>query len=64
MSNDNLGLHSILGFHDSFSSNNFCRFCTTSKHLTKTDTKERPDSIRKTTDYAKHCQDEIGIKEE
>ncbi|XP_063541728.1 uncharacterized protein LOC134750483 [Cydia strobilella] len=64
MSGDNLGLHSILGLHESFSSNNFCRFCITSKHLTKTDTKERLENIRKTTEYEKHCQDKIGIKEE
>lgn len=63
ISGDNLGLHSILGFHESFASNYFCRFCVTTKDLTKTDTKERPENIRKAIDYNKHCQDKLGIKE-
>lgn len=63
ISGDNLGLHSILGFHESFSSNNFCRFCTTSKEDTKTDTKERPENIRRDVDYNAHCDNNLGIKE-
>lgn len=63
LSGDNLGLHSILGLHESFASNNFCRFCITPKDLTKTDTKERAENIRKAIDYNKHCQDKVGIKE-
>lgn len=63
MSGDNLGLHSILGFHESLASNHFCRFCVTSKDLTKTDTKERPENIRLAIDYDRHCQEKVGIKE-
>lgn len=64
ISGDNLGMHSILGFHESFASNHFCRFCVTSKNLTKIDTKERPENIRKAIDYDRHFQDKVGIKEE
>lgn len=60
---DNLGMHSILGLYESFSSNNFCRFCTTPKSDTKTDTKERTENIRVESDYNLHCDGNVGIKE-
>lgn len=37
---DNLGLHQVLGFSESFSANYFCRFCRTHKATTKNMTQE------------------------
>lgn len=60
---DNLGLHSILGLNESFSSNYYCRFCTEKKDTMKHQTHEIANSIRNKNDYHNHVLNNIGIKE-
>jgi len=49
---DNLGLHSILGFSESFMANFPCRFCKTSKADCNTQTTQNNNSLRNMTNYS------------
>lgn len=48
---DNLGLNSMLGFVESFSSTYFCRFCKTPKFLTNTQILENNTALRNKNNY-------------
>lgn len=61
---DNLGIHSLLGYMESFAANNFCRFCTTSKYLTETQTFENNELVRTKGNYEVDLQNRVGLKEE
>lgn len=63
ISGDNLGLHGILGFHESFSSNNYCRFCTATKDTMISQVNEIEKDIRVERDYDEHVNKAIGLKE-
>lgn len=60
---DNLGVHSILGLNESFSSNYFCRFCTVTKLESKKMYTENALIIRRTDQYQEHLENKIGVKE-
>lgn len=61
---DNLGLNSVLGFHESFSSTFFCRICKTSKEITKTQTTENISTLRTKESYDNDASTlSYGIKE-
>lgn len=64
---DNLGLHSILGFVESFVAKYPCRFCKTPKRECQRQTKQDVDSIRNPIDYLNDVMtDDVsktGIKE-
>lgn len=61
---DNLGLNSILGCHESFRSNYFCRFCKTHKNDTKFQITENEEILRNTDNYNNDCLSfSNGIKE-
>lgn len=60
---DNLGLNSILGFHESFQSNYFCRFCKTHRTEAKYQVVENED-LRNIENYNDDCSSlSFGIKE-
>ncbi|XP_053597917.1 uncharacterized protein LOC103578086 isoform X2 [Microplitis demolitor] len=63
MSGDNLGLHSVLGFFESFNATNFCRFCLINKTDSRTQVSENTEIIRKVDDYEMHVKNEVNIKE-
>ena len=48
---DNIGLHSILGFVESFSANKFCRFCLIERKNLHTIFNERDCVLRNETNY-------------
>lgn len=56
---DNLGLHSLLGYVESFSANYFCRFCLVDKHTSQTVFCEDDPRItlRNKVLHAQHCND-------
>lgn len=61
---DNLGVHSILGLTESFSSNYYCRFCLAEKNLTKKLTTEQSNLLRLKNQYIHHLENKhFGIKE-
>ncbi|XP_033222654.1 uncharacterized protein LOC117176508 [Belonocnema kinseyi] len=53
---DNLGIHQICGFVESFSGNHVCRLCMVAKEQLRRRTEEDPALLRKMSDY------ETGIK--
>lgn len=61
---DNLGLNSLLGFQESFSSSFFCRICKTSKEISQTQTTENIASLRTQENYEDDSSSlSFGIKE-
>lgn len=63
---DNLGLHSILGFTESFSASYCCRYCKAHKESIKRMTIENKDLLRTLDDYTTNINQplsETGIKE-
>ncbi|KAB0793118.1 hypothetical protein PPYR_12738 [Photinus pyralis] len=64
---DNLGLHSIMGFNESFSSNHYCRFCTSSKKDMESLCNIKNVTLRNKTNYNEHIllndASQTGIKE-
>lgn len=64
---DNLGLNTILGFSESFSSNSFCRFCKMKRAETQKSCEEDISSLRSKINYdedIKICNAKLtGIKE-
>ncbi|KAK5641682.1 hypothetical protein RI129_010229 [Pyrocoelia pectoralis] len=64
---DNLGLHSILGFVESFSANYCCRICKTPKHKSRFCCEEDEIAIRNEQNYFEDVNlgnmSETGIKE-
>ena len=56
---DNLGLHSLLGYVESFSSNYFCHFCLVDKQTSQSVFSDDDPSItlRNKTLHAQHCND-------
>lgn len=60
---DNLGIHSIFGLHENFSSNYYCRFCTAPKAEMTNQISEKEQYIRLKNDYEGHVSNQIGIKE-
>ncbi|KAF0769834.1 Uncharacterized protein FWK35_00006348 [Aphis craccivora] len=64
---DNLGLHSILGFTESFMSNYPCRFCKCSKFECNYETVQNNDKLRNEDNYksdlAMNNNSLSGIKE-
>jgi len=61
---DNLGIHSILGLNESFSSNYYCRFCLADKTVTKELITEQSNLLRLKNQYVSHLENkDFGIKE-
>lgn len=64
---DNLGLHGILGFIESFSANFCCRFCKISKNISRKLCSEDVTALRNKINYAKDVtinnESITGIKE-
>ena len=64
---DNLGLHQICGFVESFSANHVCRICTISKEKLRCQTIEDFTLLRKSSDYdeelKKNDPSETGLTE-
>ncbi|XP_044588804.1 uncharacterized protein LOC123267985 [Cotesia glomerata] len=60
---DNLGLHSILGFFESFNATNFCRFCLINKADSQNQLSINPELIRSIEEYDKHVKNKINVKE-
>lgn len=61
---DNLGVHKMLGFHESFNCNYFCRFCRTHKSLTTSEVVENHVHVRTIDNYNADLQNtQFGIKE-
>lgn len=48
---DNLGIHTLMGLTESFSSNHFCRFCRADKAITQKQTLEDSVFLRNATNY-------------
>lgn len=63
LTGDNLGVHAILGLNESFSSTYYCRFCTSSKTIMKTQTIEYSQSLRLSENYEEHLASNLGVKE-
>lgn len=62
---DNLGIHSIFGYPESFVANYCCRFCTENKENIRKCINLKIESIREVKDYAEHvANNSFGIKEE
>lgn len=63
---DNLGLHTILGFSESFMANHPCRVCRCHKQDTRSMLKENPSMLRNCINYAQDVAtndvSETGIK--
>lgn len=60
---DNLGMHSMLGFSESFASNNYCRFCLGSKCDLKIQCSHLEELLRRKVDYENHVKEKLfGIK--
>ena len=64
---DNLGVHQVLGFNESFSSNYPCRFCKAHRTLCQSQTRCDPDLARNASDFSDPAAfdnpAETGIKE-
>lgn len=64
---DNLGIHSVTGFVESFSANYSCRVCKVSKQVMKTQCAECKEILRNSQNYANDLSlrnpSETGIKE-
>lgn len=61
---DNLGLNSMLGFSESFSSDYFCRFCITQKNKTKVEICSSKFVPRTLENYDVQCTElSYGVKE-
>lgn len=55
---DNLGLHTVLGFVESFSARYFCRFCIADKNECQgLFTDDYPNKLRNKILHARHCSD-------
>lgn len=62
---DNLGINSIIGMTESFSSNHFCRLCFSHKSLTQSMTTEDFGTFRNRNNYNIHLEENShGIKSE
>ena len=62
---DNLGINSLIGFQESFSSTYFCRICFSEKSETKKMIDEQEHTIRNPSNYNVHLNNmSHGIKEE
>ncbi|KAK9736409.1 hypothetical protein QE152_g12506 [Popillia japonica] len=62
---DNLGIHKMFGFHESFNSNNYCRFCRASKTVAATQITEHDATIRTVENYNVDLYDnQCGIKDD
>lgn len=55
MVGDNLGLHSLLGFTESFNSTYTCRVCTVEKKLLHKLTTEMPSLLRNNVEHSSHA---------
>lgn len=64
---DNLGIHSIIGFNETFSSNFPCRICNVTKEAMKTQYYEEEILLRNMYNYVeqleRNCPSNTGIKE-
>lgn len=61
---DNLGMNSIMGLTESFSSNYCCRFCISSKEEMQNMTVENENSRRTRENYLQHVSEkQFGVKE-
>lgn len=61
---DNLGVYSILGLTESFSSNYYCRVCLANKNVTKELITEQSNLLRLKNQYVYHLENKyFGIKE-
>lgn len=62
---DNLGLNSLLGFHESFSTDFFCRICRANKLTTRSQTVENKKLLRTSQNYSEDVSELVyGVKEE
>lgn len=57
---DNLGMHTILGFHESFSTNHYCHLCRADKKILQSAVKEKPEYLRTKIDISKDFQQLSG----
>jgi len=60
---DNVGIHSIFGYPESFSVNYYFRFCTEKKENMKTQIDLKVESNRKITNYKDHVHNTIKLLE-
>lgn len=60
---DNLGMHSLLGMTESFSSTYYCRFCKSPKQICKFQCTLDPNTIRNRDSYDEDVQNDLGLKE-
>lgn len=61
---DNLGIHSIMGFVESFSAEYYCRFCTSTATEMAKQTREDVTKLRKKYNYDSHVKfRSYGVKE-
>lgn len=64
---DNLGIHSICGFVESFSANRCCRTCRIEKNDLRKDTEENPELLRNVSNYREDLDSDTpvtaGVKE-
>lgn len=63
LTGDNLGVHTLLGFNESFSSNYYCRFCISPKNAMRSETVENREVLRRKENYEEHVAKKLGIKE-
>ena len=63
ISGDNLGMHGLLGFVESFSSNHPCRFCITDKPMLQQIFYERPEFVRTKEAHEVHVQSDNSVKD-
>lgn len=67
LAGDNLGLNTIMGFTRSFSANTFCRICTSSKEITKTQVTEDKNTLRNENNYLENLLEndvsKTGVRE-
>lgn len=62
---DNLGIHSLMGFNESFVSNNYCQFCLSDKNSCRVQVTEDLNLLRNIDNYQKDLVNfNNGIKEE
>lgn len=54
LGHDNLGANNSIGFVESFTGTNFCRFCTSSKKETESMTEEDKSKLRTIREYERH----------
>ncbi|KAL4710284.1 hypothetical protein ACJJTC_003564 [Scirpophaga incertulas] len=60
---DNLGIHSVMGFHESFASSHYCRFCLLSKQECQLQLSSNDNAKRNLVNYEDDVTKCRGLKE-